>query len=195
VPTLRPVDAVVTDPPFGIGFKYRSCDDSPAGYDAMMRRLVPMITGLARGGSCFMWQSPNMADQWQKFLPQGYRIIARCKIYPKRSRNICLSWDPILFWGRCPLRDELPRDWHVADLQPYDGYKSDNPVPCPRPLNQVAYICNSIQAQTICDPFMGSGTIGVATVHASKQFIGIERDEVDFEYACKRIRKAVEKLP
>ena len=42
MPTLDPVEAVVTDPPYGIGFKYRSCDDAPAEYDGMMCRLVPM---------------------------------------------------------------------------------------------------------------------------------------------------------
>src|SRR5690606_28959461 len=45
-------------------------------------------------------------------------------------------------------------------------------------------------AQTILDPFMGSGTTGVACVKMGRKFIGIEIDEGYFEIACERIRKA-----
>lgn len=43
---------------------------------------------------------------------------------------------------------------------------------------------------TILDPFMGSGTTGVAAVQMGRQFIGIEREERYFEIACKRIEGA-----
>jgi site-specific DNA-methyltransferase (adenine-specific)/modification methylase len=190
MPRLSPVQGVVTDPPYGIGFKYRTYDDAPERYDGMMRQLVPQLTHLANGGPCFMWQSPLKADQWHQYFPKGYRIIAACKIYPARGKSNCLSWDPILFWSQSLLHQELPRDWDVVDLRPYDGYQGDNPVPCPRPVGQVFFICNSIRAKTILDPFMGSGTTGVACVKAGKHFVGIERDPVYFEYACERIRKA-----
>jgi site-specific DNA-methyltransferase (adenine-specific) len=193
MPGLPPVQGVVTDPPYGIGYRYRTCDDSPADYDAIMRRLVPLLTRLSDGGPCFMWQSPNMASQWHKYFPEDYRIVAGCKLYPKDGKLRCLGWDPIIFWSRkSRLWRELPRDWHVVDLAPYDGAEGDNPVPSPRPLSQVEYICRNIKAESILDPFMGSGTTGVATILAGKRFVGIERDEVYFEYACKRIARAWE---
>jgi site-specific DNA-methyltransferase (adenine-specific) len=194
MPTLAPVEAVVTDPPYGIGFKYRSYDDAPERYEGMMRQLVPMVTAAAQGGPCFMWQSPLKADQWHQYFPKGYRIIAACKLYPNRpGKRNCLSWDPILFWStNSRIHQELPRDWHLADLRPYDGYQSDNPVPCPRPLVQVAFICQATRAKSILDPFMGSGTTGVACVQAGKSFVGIEQDPVYFQYACKRIEQANE---
>jgi site-specific DNA-methyltransferase (adenine-specific) len=97
----------------------------------------------------------------------------------------------VIFWsGRSRIHKELPRDWHVADLQPWDGYTGDNPVPCPRPLVQVRYFCDSIQAESILDPFLGSGTTGVAAILAGKRFVGIERDPVYFDYACQRIKRA-----
>ena len=192
MPALEPVEAVVTDPPYGIGFKYRSFDDAPERYDSMMRQLVPLVNTATRGGPCFMWQSPLKADQWHKYFPQGYRIIAACKLYPDRpGKRNCLSWDPIIFWsGKSRIHDELPKDWHLADLRPYDGYQGDNPVPCPRPVAQLAYICESIKARSILDPFMGSGTTGVACVQAGKRFVGIEQDPVYFAYACERIARA-----
>jgi DNA modification methylase len=41
--------------------------------------------------------------------------------------------------------------------------------------------------ETVFDPFMGSGTTGVACVNLKKQFVGIEREEKYFDIACKRI--------
>jgi len=86
------------------------------------------------------------------------------------------------------LRDQLPRDWHIADLTTWDGYTRGHP--CPRPLSQVRYFCDSIPARSILDPFMGSGTTGVAALMAGKSFIGIERDPVYFERARRRIEAA-----
>jgi len=192
LPTLRGIGAAVTDPPYCIGFQYRSFDDSPARYHALMSRLVPELRRITDDGPCFVWQSPLKADQWHRYFPKGYRIVAACKIYPRRSdKPYCLSWDPIIFWsGRTRIHEELPRDWHLADLTAWDGFRGDNPVPCPRPLSQVQFICRSIRARSILDPFLGSGTTGVAAILAGKQFVGIEQDPVYFDYACQRIETA-----
>lgn len=194
LPELGGIGAVVTDPPYGIGFAYRTCDDAPEEYDAMMRRLVPELVRVTDNGPCFVWQCPLMADRWHEHFPKGYRIVAACKLYPSRpGRSVCLSWDPVIFWsGRSRLHNELPRDWQVTDLRPWDGYRSGNPVPCPRPLDQVRYFCDSVNADTILDPFLGSGTTGVAAILAGKSFIGIERDPLYFLYACERIRASWE---
>ncbi|MDX2199018.1 MAG: hypothetical protein SF069_08610 [Phycisphaerae bacterium] len=104
-------------------------DAPPAGH--LMQRLVPELIRVTDIGSCFVWQSPLRADRWHRYFPQCWRIVAACKLQsPRYSRQTCLSWDPVIFWsGRSKLRDELPRDWHVCDLQPWDGYAGDNPVP------------------------------------------------------------------
>ena len=47
-----------------------------------------------------------------------------------------------------------------------------------------------IEAQTILDPFMGSGTTGVAAVKLGRRFIGIEIEPKYFDIACKRIADA-----
>jgi site-specific DNA-methyltransferase (adenine-specific) len=161
LPKLPKVHAVITDPPYGIGYKsYRSHDDDPEEYDLFMRKLVPMLTAATESGPCFLWQSQTKADQWHQYFPQGFRIIAACKVYPpRRGKRRGMCWDPVIFWSsHSRIYDELPCDWHVAELPPWQSRQSDNPLLCPRPLSQVQYICQSIRASTIADPFMGSGT-------------------------------------
>ena len=45
-------------------------------------------------------------------------------------------------------------------------------------------------AETVCDPFMGTGTTGVACANLGKRFVGIERERKFFDIACERIRAA-----
>ena len=63
--------------------------------------------------------------------------------------------------------------------------------PTQKPLGLLRWCLGFIpNARTILDPFMGSGTTGVACVKLGRKFIGIEIDEGYFEIACKRIRDA-----
>lgn len=68
----------------------------------------------------------------------------------------------------------------------------DKSHPTVKPLKVIQRLirnCSS-NGQLILDPFMGSGTTGVACVKEGRSFIGIELDEDYFEIACKRIREA-----
>ena len=55
-------------------------------------------------------------------------------------------------------------------------------------MELVSLFTNS--GETVCDPFMGSGTTGVACAKLGRKFIGIEIDEGYFDIACKRIEQA-----
>ncbi|WP_306095015.1 DNA methyltransferase [Qipengyuania flava] len=55
-------------------------------------------------------------------------------------------------------------------------------------------IMRNVAGLNICDPFMGTGSTGVAAIKADKQFFGIERDPRWFEAAVTRITEAVEGL-
>jgi len=193
LPELSEIDAVVTDPPYGIGFRYRSCDDSPDDYTDLMARLVPELVRVTNNGPCFVWQSPKCAGDWHAHFPDGFQIVACCKLYPPhRLRTGHVGWDPVIFWsGRTRIQDELSCNWHIADLSRGEPYDARNPVPAPKPLASVRYFCDSVLGQTILDPFMGSGTTGVAAPLAGKRFVGIERDPVYFEYACRRIEAVI----
>lgn len=65
-----------------------------------------------------------------------------------------------------------------------------HPTEKPRRLMSEIIADFTMHGQTVCDPFMGSGTTGVAAVMAGRRFIGIERDPEHFATACKRIDDA-----
>ena len=66
--------------------------------------------------------------------------------------------------------------------------------PTEKPVSLMAsYILNSTQpGQTVLDPFMGSGTTGVAAVRSGRKFIGIEKDRKFFDMAVERLSTAVD---
>ncbi len=68
---------------------------------------------------------------------------------------------------------------------------SDNDHPCPYPIRLVSPIISSCVFDRGCiDPYMGSGTTGVACVNMGKDFTGIERERKYFDIACRRIEQA-----
>lgn len=69
----------------------------------------------------------------------------------------------------------------------------DGRHPTEKPLALMSEIISDFTSpgELICDPFMGSGTTGVAAVKAGRRFVGIEMDERYFEIACDRIRAAL----
>ena len=69
----------------------------------------------------------------------------------------------------------------------YTGHKSQKPL---KLLKKIVALIDS-KNQIILDPFMGSGTTGVACVELGRRFIGIEINEKYFDIACKRIEGAV----
>ncbi len=69
---------------------------------------------------------------------------------------------------------------------------TSHPTEKPVPLMRHYIDQSSKRGDLVLDPFMGSGTTGVAAVHAGRQFIGIEKDERFFNMAVQRILAAVE---
>lgn len=65
-----------------------------------------------------------------------------------------------------------------------------NEHPAPFPLELPSRVLDAIDAEAILDPFMGSGTTGVACIRTGRRFIGIEKHEPYFDIACQRIRRA-----
>lgn len=77
-----------------------------------------------------------------------------------------------------------------ASWQKFNTEVGLHPTQKPLPLFEYLLRTYSNPGNMVCDPFMGSGTTGVACVKLGRKFIGIELDDGYFDIACERIRKA-----
>lgn len=192
LPTLGRVDAVVTDPPYGIGFQYSTHIDDPESYADLMRAVIDALP--VGEGPCVFWQGMLNADKWHHWFPPGFRIFAACKGFVQfRPTPVQFSWDPVVFWGTPSAKPSVERkDFHIQNLAPFGAGRERVAHPCPRPVEQVLYVleCFTSEGETILDPFAGSGTTGVAAIQLGRKFIGIEIDPGYFQIACKRIDEA-----
>ena len=193
LPTLPDgcVDAVVTDPPFGIGFKYESHDDDPESYGNMMRSWLSMVNARV----FVVWQAMLKCDRWHEWFPNGHRLFAAAKGFVQfRPTPVQYSWDPVVFWGD-PATDPsvLRKDFHEQRLAPFGAGRARIEHPCPRPLEQVEVVIDTFtkQSDLILDPFMGSGTTIVASVRLGRAAIGIELEPKYFDIAVDRIRNEI----
>lgn len=198
LPSCFRVDALVTDPPYGVNYKgsgtkwtapdgvgYASFDDTP---DAVRGLIVPRFE-----------QALKLAER--AALTPGLRCYS---LYPKADGEGVIwypsganagPWgfvthQPIFYYGKCP---------YLADgggSRP-TGFQSTEPAeknghPCPKPVGQMIWLVNRVtrMGETVLDPFMGSGTTGVACVATGRKFIGVEIEPKYFDIACRRMEDA-----
>jgi len=187
LPAIAFADAVVSDPPYGIGLDYQTdgFNDTTEELAALVAAFLPLCLHIAPVVSL----TPGNVNHY---------------LYPKPTWTLCWfnragagsgpwgfsCWQPILCYGPDPyLRTGKGRR---PDFIEWSETSEKNGHPCPKPIKfQKQWIERvAFDANVILDPFMGSGTTGVAAVEMGKRFIGIEREERYFEIACRRIEDA-----
>lgn len=185
LPTLEKVDAVITDPPYGISragqketftknkkhkrkfFNNLNWDDSRPPKKVFDNLLNISKKSLFWGGNYF-------AD----FLPAS----AGWLYWDKGQKGLTMS-DGELAWTS---ENKALRSIVVNRLELLG---SEHPTQ--KPLKIMLWSIEQLNnPQTILDPFMGSGTTGVACAQLGRSFIGIEREPAYFDIACKRIEQA-----
>lgn len=85
--------------------------------------------------------------------------------------------------------DKNARAWRMAQAQAYGTMDKQHPSQKPVALMEWC-IKHAGEPQSILDPYMGSGTTGVACMNLGRSFIGIEREPKYFDIACRRIEDA-----
>lgn len=183
LPTLPKVDAVITDPPYGIDFTYESHRDDIDGWYRLIGSVVPLCRERAQFvvmPSCAIkrlpWWYANHQPEW---------LIAWHKGSPGHVSTIGFNdWEPHVCWGR-PKR---PMHDHFSTVCGFD----ENGHPCPKPVAYSTWLVarGSPDGGSVADPFMGSGTTGVACAQLGRKFIGIEIERKYFDIACERIDNA-----
>lgn len=191
LPTLGKVDAVVTDPPYGIdmaggfsgagGFskpiarrEYEGDWDSEAPDADVFKMIVECAQqSIIWGGNYFtdklpqapfwlVWDKENSMPSFSDAELAWTNIEKKSVKRIRYMQNGCMSREKER-WHPTQKAVEVMR-WSISHLK-------DEP-------------------QTILDPFMGVGTTGVAAVQMGRRFIGIEREKRYFEIACQRIEQA-----
>jgi DNA modification methylase len=200
LPTLPKVDAVITDPPFGVRFKYESHDDTPDGYIGWLWPVIEAAESLCSPGSpVFVWQSGTNIRRLAEWFPRDWRLFVAAKNFVQiRPTTMQWSFDPVVCWwtpgGQPWALGTASRDYYVANTAPIvaSPINIEKGHPCPRPLDLLMHIVGQwVRPEgVVLDAFMGSGTTGVACMNLGRSFIGIEREPKYFEIACERIARA-----
>jgi site-specific DNA-methyltransferase (adenine-specific) len=187
-------DALVADPPFGIGWSRGSWLDDPEEYHVLIKWLVAQ--GQRIGGWCFVFQAMPNIGKFHEWFPDGWRLFAACKNFAQiRPTAVWHSWDPVVFWNSGPNSGPnsgtLNRDYHVGNVAGVFGEKIGHP--CPRPIDTMRHIVAlaAPEGGVVVDPFMGSGTTLRAAKDLGRRAIGIEIEERYCEIAVKRLQQEV----
>jgi site-specific DNA-methyltransferase (adenine-specific)/modification methylase len=175
LPTLPKVDAVITDPPYGIGIAnnpvrqmHEKMDwDSSVPESSLIDACIAFgEVAVVWGGNYFNLPPSQCFYVWDKMQPQEFSL-AMCEQAWTNKKG------PAKIYKQSVL-----------------SYRKEHPTQ--KPVELMAWCINQIgNPETILDPFMGSGTTGVAAIQLGRKFIGIEREPKYFDIACKRIEQAV----
>lgn len=187
LPTLGQFDAVVTDPPYGIDVgknKYKSVMAAQRDYgvnDWDEQPITKKIVDLMR----------NISD-WQIIFGGNYFELppTKCWLIWDKENGANTFADAEMAWTNLNKAVRLKRYmWHGM-LRANNEPRGDHPTQ--KPVGIMEWVISHLpqDVNTIIDPYMGSGTTGVACMNMKKQFIGIEREQKYFDIACKRLEDA-----
>lgn len=197
------VDAVVTDPPYGVDFKYESHSDKPGDYETtIIPRLFEAEPLLSAQGVMCVFQSAVHAPRWATWFPREWRPVAITKGFVQmRAGFVTAATDYALIWfpndrpkTKPDWQPEPARDWFYSGETAIPRTGPERGHPCPRPLDMMRYLVSILcpPESTILDPFMGSGTTGVAAIKLGRKFLGIEIEPKYFDIACRRLEAALD---
>lgn len=188
LPTLTGIDAVITDPPYGIAYdashtKYKNgIERDEAEWDIEPYDPAPILAlgkpTIMWGGNCFASRLPDHPGWlcWVKTVRDGAEI---------RQADMELAWT------NCITRPRVIRHlWIGAYRDSESGIRNVHPTQKPIRVMQWCIGLISKPGDTIIDPYMGSGTTGIAAIKMGRNFIGIEREKSYFAIAEKRITEA-----
>lgn len=188
LPTLPKVDAVITDPPYGLG---KVLDRTPAE-EGVTRWAKHFGRGAPTWDATTADDAVAMAVQMAQTAViwggQFYRLpIGRCWLaWNKIIRNWSSS-EMELAWTNIEMANKA-FDYSHGQL----ATEGKHYHPTQKPVPLMAWcIAQAGNPATVLDPFMGSGTTGVAAIQLGRSFIGIEREPKYFDIACERISRAV----
>ena len=191
LPTLGKVDAVCSDPPYGMNWNTDSTRFSGGG--------VKRGVGRADWGAVASDSEPFSPQPWLQWPAVLWGSNHYAQRLPVGKTLVWLKKPPELFGT---FLSDCEIGWASGGHGVFAHFKQFPPPsrmveaggrvahPTQKPIALMQWCLGFLPAaETILDPFMGSGTTGVACVREGRRFIGIELDPGYFDIACERIRK------
>ena len=201
LPTLAPVDLVLTDPPYGVGLTQKTWaaendgkkastvyEDDPEDIKDLIQEVLPLIFALSDRaiifpGPSLLWEYPPARTLGSVYVPSG----------AGRAPWGFQCSHPILYYGKDPYL-VAGMGGRANAFESTVGTDSSIDHPCPKPIEWMRWAVNrgSVDlADTILDPFMGSGTTIRAAKDLGRKAIGIEIEERYCEIAANRLSQGV----
>lgn len=203
LPTTK-ADCVITDPPYcsggfqETGKKQGSigtrADDSiqldnlsTRGYIALIREFCRAIHSADEFCIFTDWK------MWT-FVVEGAELggvkTRNMLVWGKEQMGMGMPWrnqHELIYYGkRTPAKINSGKFGNVLKF-PRTG---NNEHPTEKPVGLMQSLIENASGEIICDPFMGSGTTGVAAARLGRPFVGIEIEPLYFDVACRRIEAA-----
>ena len=204
LPTLGKVDAVVTDPPYGIdiaaaptvGATGRNANGHRLGARSVTQYSVSNWDQV--GLTSEQWAAISAcADNWivwgGNHLAHVLGPSAGVLVWDKKCQD---GWDDTfsemeIAWCSTLTRAKGFRHRWAGAIRASEHYANVRQHPTQKPIALMEWCLGYVpSAATILDPFMGSGTTGVAALKLGRRFVGIEIEPRYFDIACKRIEEA-----
>lgn len=215
LPTLGRVDHVITDPPYeaimhaakGSAARRIRTDGRDeiksldfAAIDDIRVEVAEAISTVCAGWA-LIFCAPEGVGRWADVINATRAKYKRACVWIKPdstpqlngqgpamgAENFVAAWcgDGYAKWNAGGKRGVYT---HLTNPPTRHG---EHPTEKPIALMRELLIDFTETGQTICDPFMGSGTTGVAAVKLGRQFVGIEINETYFDLSCRRISDAL----
>jgi site-specific DNA-methyltransferase (adenine-specific) len=211
LPTLPKVDAVITDPPYSDKTHDNAKSNAGGGsgvkaidFKAIDFKAIEVLLS-ACAPLCDGWFIANM--DWRhiaqlEFEPHSFYELIRFGVWVKTNPMPQISadrpangWDGIAYlYPRGKKKDWSGGGSHGNWIGPVI---TNGDHPTGKPVDMVSQWVDRFTefGGAVLDPYMGSGTTGVACMRAGRSFIGIEREPKYFDIACRRIEQAHKQAP
>ena len=199
LPTLSGVDAVVTDPPYGIGYDWskrrrsRNTDLSWGDYREPERLWsATTIVGDDAQFDPAVWLQFPQVILWGGDNYFGLPTGGKWLVWDKRRNSTPDDFgDAELAWTNLRGVIRIHRQvWRGIVREGEENVTNGAKLhPAQKPVALMLW-CSEMTKGALLDPFMGSGTTGVACARLRRRFIGIEIHEPYFDIACRRIEQA-----
>ena len=185
------IDLILTDLPYGIGYKYIDYDDTQENLINLINKLMPQLFRVSQRIAIFC----GVQNIW--LYPKGDWIISwnwkGTNTFGKYGYN---QWQPVIMYGKDIKGFGSINHILKSDSIKYEGGNCDEIKkfenhPCPKNLGIMKRLINRLSNQNnlILDPFLGSGTTAVAAKELGRRFIGIEISEKYCATARQRLRQ------